>query len=405
MSVFFGASPARAADNTHPKLFIQCPKTCFEPYLRQELSYFDIVRDRHEAELVVQVVRQRSSSGGERFTVTLMSPRAETCNEFASRPGAQPEEMRKDLLGRILRLLYAELEAQPAGAAFELRLPRRAGSTLSQLVDPWDYWAVSPELKLAGEAQSSFYTGIVTSALNLRRITELHKLRLRLSYERIFSHYNLGEGGSVRGDARAWQGQLIYARSYGRHWAVGFASTERASQAENLTAHLHGGPVIELNLFPYSENASRQLRLAYQAGPWMSWYAEPTVFGKRRELRPYHALSVVADVNQPWGSLQWAVQLNSLIDQPEMMRLGSAAVGSLQLFEGFAVTLEGMGSYVHDQLSLRQRPLSDTELILGTAMAKTRFIVQLELGISYTFGSVHNTIVNPRFGRLDLQED
>jgi hypothetical protein len=45
------------------------------------------------------------------------------------------------------------------------------------------------------------------------------------------------------------------------------------------------------------------------------------------------------------------------------------------------------------------------DLLLGTAEQETSFDLQLELGIVYTFGSIHNTIVNPRFGRLDLQEE
>lgn len=396
------------AEAARPKLFLHCPKTCFEPYLRQELSYFDLVRDRHEAELQVSVARQPTASTGERFTVVLTLTGGQEpplVEELTTPPATQPEAARQRLLGVVLRLLYRRLESSSAAAAFELRLPKRSGVKLSRVEDPWDHWAVSPELKAAGEAQSAFYFGVVTSSVTVRRMTEKNKLRLRLAHEQLLSRYEVEDGRELRGDAQSWWAQLLYARSLGRHWALGFAGTERASQQENLTAHVHGGPVLELNLFPYSDNASKQLRVAYQAGPWLNWYAEPSVRGRRHDVRGYQALSVVVDANQRWGSVQWALQLNSLLDEPARYRLGSALVGSLQLFEGFAVNATGMGSWVNDQINLRARPLSDTELLLGTAEARTSFLLELELGLSYTFGSVHNSIVNPRFGRLDLQED
>jgi hypothetical protein len=69
------------------------------------------------------------------------------------------------------------------------------------------------------------------------------------------------------------------------------------------------------------------------------------------------------------------------------------------------INLEGQASFVRDQINLRQRPITDRELLLWTALQKTSYIFEFQLGFSYTFGSVHNTIVNPRFGRIDLEEE
>jgi len=49
--------------------------------------------------------------------------------------------------------------------------------------------------------------------------------------------------------------------------------------------------------------------------------------------------------------------------------------------------------------------VSDVELLLGTTQLPATYDITTEIGFSYTFGSVHNTIVNPRFGRLDLADD
>jgi hypothetical protein len=409
LSTLLLLSGSTQAKESRPKLFLSCPQTCFEPYMRQELSYFDIVRDRHLSDITLLVVRQRAANGGERFAVSGVRPgdgaAVPVARTLSTRPAAPAEEVREQLRDVILRVLYSSLQSTPHAHVFQLALPRRDGSALSQLDDPWDYWTVSPELIGNAAAQSGFHYAVLTSALTLRRTTELNKLRLRGSYTRQFNRVRLSDRSEADGDWFAWDGRVIYARSVGERWAIGFASTERANQLENLRAHLHGGPVVELNLFPYSQNVSKQIRIAYQAGPWMSWYFEETASGKHHEARPYHALSVVADVNQRWGSVQWAVQLTSLLDEPGRYRLGSTALASLQLFQGFAVTLQGMGAVVRDQINLRARPLTDIELLLGTAEQSTNFHLELEFGLVYTFGSIHNTIVNPRFGRLDLQEE
>jgi hypothetical protein len=54
---------------------------------------------------------------------------------------------------------------------------------------------------------------------------------------------------------------------------------------------------------------------------------------------------------------------------------------------------------------LRRRQINDQELLLWTAQQPTRFTVEFEFAITYPLGSVHNTIVNPRFARVDLDEE
>jgi hypothetical protein len=49
--------------------------------------------------------------------------------------------------------------------------------------------------------------------------------------------------------------------------------------------------------------------------------------------------------------------------------------------------------------------VTDVELLLWTVEQPTDFTFELEFSFTYTFGSTHNTIVNPRFDRVDLEED
>jgi hypothetical protein len=393
-----------------PSLYLSCALPCGESYLRQELSYFDFVRDRFLADYVVVVVEQRNAAGGRRVVVRLVpsesldsSGKAE--RSFSLPAGASPSDLRDELRRAILQLLYQALEATPHGSAFELSIKERTGAALSELPDPWDYWVVSPELQGTGEGGSNYYFIELTSALTLRRITDQWRHRIRGAYTRNLNGFELEDGSRLAADVESWLGRTLHVRSLGQHWAVGFLATGSGSQYENLAGHVHGGAALEYNIFPHRDNAEKQLRFVYQAGPWKNWYLEESASGDREELRPYHAFSTVIELNQPWGSIGWVAQANQFLDDPELFRLSTGGTVTLKLVEGLALNLLGQLSAIEDLINLRSRPITERELLLWTAQGSTNFSVDAELSLSYTFGSRHNTVVNPRFGRVDLDEE
>jgi hypothetical protein len=400
--------PVVEVPSRRPSLFVTCVTECFLDYLRQELSYFDFVRDRFLSDFVILVVRQPAENSGERMTVRLTRSKGQPheLEETILLPaGATIEQTRNEEAQAILRLLIQSLAGTAHARAFSLSVPKRSAAALSEQGDPWDYWVFSPELTASGEASrgSLFARGEV--GLNVRRSTEKSKVRLLGNYGRAFSGFRFEDGEWVSGDIYDWKARGLYGWSVSDRVSIGAVVQGNGSQYENLSGHIHGAPMLEVNLFPYSENARRAIRFAYQAGPWQNFYFEPNVAGKTEELRAYHAVSLVIDVNQAWGSVQWIGQFNQFLDDPQLFRVSSGAIVSLRLAEGLALNFSGQGAFVHDLIQLRGRPLTDDELVLYTAQQATDFMVTWESSISYTFGSIHNSIVNPRFGRIDLEED
>lgn len=406
---------ARAAEPPaeRPRLFINCTTECYEPYLRQALSYFDVVRDRYLASYEILIAMQPHGAGGGSYSVSLLtrapgalaSATLQGTRQVTSRFGQPASEVRELLHDAVLRLLYAAAQGTPLERAFELRLAPRTEAELGELDDAWDYWVFMPELTGAGEGGSGYRFIELTGGVTLRRITDRHKLRLRATYHRSFSAFEFEDGSSISGGVGGAEMNVVYARSLGDHYAVGGTGTVERTPFENLAFHAHYGPVIEASLFPYKENAWRQLRFVYQIGVWYNDYDEPNKSGLDSELLYYHALSTIADFNQAWGSLQLAGQLNSFVRDPSLYRFSLGGRLSLLLSEGLSLELEGEAALVRDQVTARQRALEDREVLLFTAEQPTRFTFAATLGFSYAFGSVHNTIVNPRFGRVDLLEE
>lgn len=405
------AQPLNAKESARPSLFMSCPLECFDSYLRQELSYFDIAQDPYRADFTIVVTRQQAGHGGERFTTRIarVTPRGpDTVGpslQFSVPAGTPDVITRRKLLQSILQLLWAEFGETEHRVAFEFRLARRNGKTLSGLVDRWKYWVLAPEIRSDGEGGSGYYFVDLSAGLTVRRITDLQKFRLRASYSRRWSGYLLEDRSRARGDVDRWEVRGLYARSIGERWALGSIAVGRANEFENLKGHARGALLGEMNLFPYTENASRQLRVAYQAGLWFNAYVERSHAGLLREFRAFHALSVIADLNQGWGGIQWVGQVNHFLDRGGQYRLSTGVVLAVRLFAGMSLSLEGEAARVQDQINLRGRRVTDRELLLWTIEQPTGYLFESSLVLTYTFGSNHNTIVNPRFARVDLDED
>ena len=72
---------------------------------------------------------------------------------------------------------------------------------------------------------------------------------------------------------------------------------------------------------------------------------------------------------------------------------------SLRIARGLSLNFEGSVSRVRDQLSLPRRDASPEEVLLRLRELQSDYELSFDIGIRYSFGSIFNNIVNPRFGR------
>ncbi len=69
----------------------------------------------------------------------------------------------------------------------------------------------------------------------------------------------------------------------------------------------------------------------------------------------------------------------------------------LGVVKGSSFAVFGSFSVIHDQLSLSKGNLTLEEMLLRRTGFATQYRFQTSIGISYTFGSIFNIVVNPRF--------
>ena len=99
-----------------------------------------------------------------------------------------------------------------------------------------------------------------------------------------------------------------------------------------------------------------------------------------------------------WGSVNVSLEASNYFFDFSKNRLVLDGELSVRIFKGMSVGLYGEIGRIHDQLSLVKGELSETEVLLRLRELATEYNYDFGIGISYTFGSIYNNIVNPRFG-------
>jgi hypothetical protein len=74
----------------------------------------------------------------------------------------------------------------------------------------------------------------------------------------------------------------------------------------------------------------------------------------------------------------------------------------VRLVQGLSLNLSGHVSSINDQIYLPRDGASDEEILVQQRERATSYKYSVSLGLSYTFGSIFNNVVNPRFASIDF---
>ena len=153
------------------------------------------------------------------------------------------------------------------------------------------------------------------------------------------------------------------------------------------------------NVFPYSADTRRQLRALYSIGAQRRNYHEVTLFGKTEETLPTHELSLTFEQRERWGSLEARAEWSQYLHELEKSRFEVQADVSLRVTRGLSIGAELDASRIRDQLSLPARGASQEEILLRLRRLQSGYEYSVGMSITYSFGSIFSSVINPRFGR------
>ncbi|MDG2040209.1 MAG: hypothetical protein P8J30_06970, partial [Ilumatobacter sp.] len=156
-------------------------------------------------------------------------------------------------------------------------------------------------------------------------------------------------------------------------------------------------PGIEFNVFPYSESSRRSLTVSYEAGIESFDYEEVTIFDRLQQTVSSQEIQATLDVRQPWGDSRIRARYNSLLNDLDTYSTSVFGNLSFRVVRGLSLNVSASTSLVRDQIYLPKEDLSDEEILLQRRQLATDSRYRVSFGFSYTFGSIFNNIVNPRF--------
>jgi hypothetical protein len=121
-----------------------------------------------------------------------------------------------------------------------------------------------------------------------------------------------------------------------------------------------------------------------------------TIFERSQETLFQQSAAVRLRLNQTWGSVFAGVEWANYFHDLSKNSIEFRSFLSLQLIEGLALRLSLDAERVQDQLSLPSGDLSDEEVLLRRQERATNYEFGGSIGLSYTFGSIFNNVVNTR---------
>ncbi|MGH7482413.1 MAG: hypothetical protein ACRELV_09675, partial [Longimicrobiales bacterium] len=213
---------------------------------------------------------------------------------------------------------------------------------------------------------------------------------------------------AIRRDASL---EALVVKSLGAHLSAGIVADAGSSTFRNQDLFLEVAPAIEYNVYPYAESSRRQLTVRYSVGPRYFEYEEETLFGRLDERVIEQQLEASLDFQQPWGSAGVGLSTSHYIGwepgasaPPELqaddtpryaVRIGGGL--DVRLIRGLDLNVDGSYARINNQITLPRGDATDEEILLEIRELNTSYRYELEVGLSYTFGSIYNTVVNPRF--------
>jgi hypothetical protein len=388
--------------STRLRVYLDCD--CFQTYLRDEIEWVDFVRQPQDADVHLLSTSSDTGGGGRELVLRFVGSGRFQGTDQALRVvflTGETESVQRSAVLRTVSIGLLQLMARtglPAGLDVNVR-PSQSPQASTPVRDRWNLWVFNIGADGSIEAEESNRQMSWDFSFSADRVTELWKLSFGISADQEREMFDLDEDDPFVVDQSENEFDFFVARSLGPRWSFGVEGGVDSSTFGNTRFSARTAPAVEFSIFPYREYATRQFVIQYEIGLEHVKYREITLFDKLEETLWRHELSASLDQRQPWGSSRAGVEWSQYLHDLSKNRLEVDGEISVRVTRGLSFEVEGSASRIRDQLSLPRRNATPTEVLLRLRELRSSYDVSLSIGVSYSFGSIFNNVVNPRFGR------
>lgn len=374
----------------------------FEDHIKTEIPYLNYMRDRFDAQVHLLITQQSTGSGGTDYTLFFLGKkefegRNDTLHYIANATNTEDES--REGLVQILKMgLMPYIAKLPVPTKIEISFETDSSVTEDkQKEDKWHGWVYSIS-SYANMSLTKYYNSYnISGSLSADKITEEWKIKFAAGGNFNTDQYDFGDGTIDEYLNNSKYAEATIVNSLNDHWSAGGQAIYSSSTYSNFDLTLSLKPAIEYDVFPYTSSTTKLLTFFYTVGPEYAIYHDTTIYNLKEELLVGQRLQVSLSLKQKWGSVYLGLNGSNYFPDISKQRTGCFASVNWRIYEGLSLNGYFALDFIHDQLNLPKGGATEEEILLQISELETDFSFYTFFGLSYTFGSIFNNVVNPRF--------
>lgn len=395
-------STAQENTNEELKIYLDC-NVCDNTFIKQNLGNVQFVRDQGQGDVHLFFLTQNNGSGGRLYEIDFIGKNTfEAINykvSFSTDTNMTSDDVRKRILEYIkLGLVRYWIEKGTLeGVSVSAPTPEvEEELNKTEVKDPWNYWVFRVGANGWFNGQESNKSSNVNFNVSAKRVTEKNKFSFRIGFNENKNTFTF-DGEDIVSINSGKNLNVSDVISISDHWSVGAFGNLGTSTFGNYDFYWSFQPAIEFNFFKYEESAKKQLILSYRNGLRYNDYIERSVYAKDDELLWQHSILLGGSIRQEWGNINGEASFDQFLHDTTLNALNFYLGANVRLFKGFNFNVGGNYSITRNQINLPAGNVSLEELLLQQQQLESGYNYWFNVGVSYSFGSIYNTIVNPRF--------
>ena len=383
--------------NQKIKVFLSC--RCDDDFLKQNTLFFDYVRDMSLSDIEVFVFEITNASGGRNYTFNFNGK-----NNFINKENqinaVIPQNISLNKSREILLNTYklgmaSFLSNTDYQNEIDVNFTNEKIITDQKKLDTWKNWVFEVYGSFNFENEKSINEEEFNLGFDIDRVTEIWRVRSDFEFDRSIKFFSGGEQNySSERESLYFSGSLV--RSISNHFSTGFFSSYRQDTFRNYKSSINISPAVEYNFIPYNEVLTREVTLAYKLGYNIYNYIDETIYEFIDQKMFNHSLTLNLRFREKWGSIYSYLVASQFLDLPEQNRLSINNNINLRIVRGLSLRISAYFRFIRDQINLPKGEASVEDLLLRQRQISTNYQNRISMGLSYTFGSIFNNIVNNR---------
>ena len=382
------------SQNSKIKAYIDC--RCDETYLKQETSFLEYVRDQDLADIEIFIRDERNPTGSRSFEIKIDGNNEYEEISSSSIAVGYANDTSSTLRDKLLNKLKLALVPFLDLANYNLNINVDPSfKDLTVYDDKWKNWVFELSGSYNNDKEESRQTNRYEIEFEIDKLTEDWRIgaeiRRNETNRKFFSNDNTYKSNRK---TTSLNGRVV--RSITDHFSAGLFFGVFQNTYENIDLNRYIAPAIEYSFYPYKDVLSKEITLAYRIGTGKRNYIEKTIYGYEKQKLSSQTLSLNIRFRQKWGNISSYLNATQFLNDGTKKRFSLRSNLDIRIYEGLAVRFSGNINLIREQYSLAAGNTSIEDLLLQQREIATDYRTNFSIGLSYTFGSIYNSIINTR---------